>query len=159
MYSKTQVYTKTEINNSLATKIDNPAVSVAKGKVATSDGSGGVSWEDAKGGGSESYSTNEIEVGTWIDGKTIYRRVWYSNNCNYSSEFQISADININNIDTLIKGTGSTYDGGAWQPLNRSGYYQGEVAVYPIIRSGGVYMFVSRSTVKKYVIVLDYTKA
>ena len=49
--------------------------------------------------------------------------------------------------------------GKAWQPLNRSGYYEGEVAVYPLVRDDGVYMHISKSTVNKYVLTLDYTKA
>lgn len=105
------------------------------------------------------FSTEEIEVGTWIDGKTIYRRTWFSNDCNYTTMFQISTEINNNIIETLIQGSGSVYEGSVWQPLNRSGYYQGEVAVYPIVRTDGVYMHVAQSTVKKYVLTLDYTKA
>lgn len=105
------------------------------------------------------FSTEEIEVGTWIDGKTIYRRTWFSNDCNETSLFQISTEINTNNIETLIQGSGSVYEGTVWQPLNRSGYYNGEVAVYPVVRNDGVYMFVAQTVVKKYVLTLDYTKA
>ena len=111
------------------------------------------------GGAILQFSTEEIEVGTWIDGKTIYRRTWFSNDCNYTSKFLISTEINNNNIETLIQGSGSIYDGNNWKPLNVSGYYNGEVAVYSQIQNDGVYMHISQSNVKKYVLTLDYTKA
>ena len=53
-YTKSETYSKTEVDN----------------LVANSGGSGGSS-----GGASDVYSTEETAIGTWIDGKTIYRKV------------------------------------------------------------------------------------
>lgn len=95
-YTKNEVYTKAETDALIPTVTNgkdgvSPTVTVTKeGKVATitctdvngtttatiSDGADGSS----SGGGSSSgsgevYSTEEIAIGTWIDGKTIYRKV------------------------------------------------------------------------------------
>lgn len=51
-YTKSETYSKTEVDT----------------LVANSGGSGG-------GGASDVYSTEETAIGTWIDGKTIYRKV------------------------------------------------------------------------------------
>lgn len=54
-YTKDETYSKTEVDT----------------LVANSGGSGGSS----SGGASDVYSTEETAIGTWIDGKTIYRKV------------------------------------------------------------------------------------
>lgn len=99
-YTKDEVYTKEETDSLIPTVTNgkdgvdgvSPTVTVTKeGKVATitctdvngtttatiSDGADGSS----SGGGSSSgsteiYSTEEVAIGTWIDGKTIYRKVF-----------------------------------------------------------------------------------
>lgn len=55
-YTKNETYSKTEVDT----------------LVANSGGSGGGS---STGGASDVYSTEETAIGTWIDGKTIYRKV------------------------------------------------------------------------------------
>lgn len=55
-YTKSETYSKTEVDT----------------LVANSGGSGGGS---STGGASDVYSTEETAIGTWIDGKTIYRKV------------------------------------------------------------------------------------
>lgn len=55
-YTKAETYSKTEVDT----------------LVANSGGSGGGS---STGGASDVYSTEETAIGTWIDGKTIYRKV------------------------------------------------------------------------------------
>lgn len=116
------------------------------------------SLNENSGTGKDIYTTDEQEIGTWVDGKPIYRCMWYSDNCNHSSEFKISSAITRQNVDTLIKGMGAIDDGTNYQPLNRSGYYNGEVAVYPTLRNDGLYMFIAQSNVKRYVLILEYTK-
>lgn len=54
-YTKAETYSKTEVDT----------------LVANSGGSGGGS----SGGSTDVYSTEETAIGTWIDGKTIYRKV------------------------------------------------------------------------------------
>ena len=53
-YTKSETYSKTEVDT----------------LVANSGGGGSSS------GGGEVYSTEEVAIGTWIDGKTIYRKVF-----------------------------------------------------------------------------------
>ena len=55
-YTKNETYSKTEVDT----------------LVANSGGSGGGG---SSSGSGEVYSTEEIAIGTWIDGKTIYRKV------------------------------------------------------------------------------------
>ena len=55
-YTKDETYSKTEVNTLVAN-------------------SGGSSSGGSSGGSGEVYSTEEIAIGTWIDGRTIYRKV------------------------------------------------------------------------------------
>lgn len=93
-YTKVETYNKEEVNNLIPTVTNgqdgfSPTATVTKsGNTATititdkngtttasisdgKDGSGGGS----SGGGGEVYSTEETAIGTWIDGRTIYREV------------------------------------------------------------------------------------
>lgn len=98
-YTKEETYNKEEIENLIPSVTDgkdgqdgedgfSPIATVTKeGKTATitiTDKNGTTTasisdGEDGTGGGGsgsgEVYSTEEIEVGTWIDGRTIYRKV------------------------------------------------------------------------------------
>lgn len=53
------------------------------------------------------YSTDEIVVGRWIDGKPIYRKVYY--NGNYSQAAKSTKDISFSlpNFKTLVSAYGS----------------------------------------------------
>ena len=55
-YTKSETYSKTEVDTLVAN-------------------SGGSSGGGSSSGSGEVYSTEEIAIGTWIDGKTIYRKV------------------------------------------------------------------------------------
>ena len=55
-YTKDETYSKTEVNTLVAN-------------------SGGSSSGGSSGGSTDVYSTEEIAIGTWIDGSTIYRKV------------------------------------------------------------------------------------
>lgn len=70
-----------------------------KGFYVISDSGGG-----SGGGGGESagevYSTEEIRIGTWIDGKPLYRKVFYYYFNNISGNFYRS--INISDLDVEI---------------------------------------------------------
>ena len=68
------------------------------------DAESGLAPSSGSGGGSESYSTDEQECGTWVDGSTIYKKTFVLPT-NYDTS--ISIDIEVNNIDKIIK-----YEGG-----------------------------------------------
>ena len=64
--------------------------------------------------GLETYSTTEKRVGTWIDGKPVYRKTITGNTS--SNEIYISL---INNVDVIIKEEGHiSYPGGTYEPIN-----------------------------------------
>lgn len=77
---------------------------VTQGQVLTYNGAYWIN-EDPTGGGSSVYSTNEQEVGTWIDGRPVYEKTWSIDNTNTSS--WVSIDHNISNFDTVISVVGS----------------------------------------------------
>ncbi|MDR1533392.1 MAG: hypothetical protein LBS62_14630 [Clostridiales bacterium] len=52
--------------------------------------SGGAFQFDTDGNGyTENYSTEEIKVGTWVDGKPIYKKTWYRDNVEFASDAAI----------------------------------------------------------------------
>lgn len=96
-YTKEETYNKEEIDNLIPSVTDgkdgedgfSPTATVTKeGKTATititdKNGTTTASISDGKdgtggggSGGGEVYSTEETEVGTWIDGRTIYRKTY-----------------------------------------------------------------------------------
>lgn len=50
------------------------------------------------------YSTDEIRIGTWIDGKPIYRKAYYVNA--FANNSNVYLDINVENVDTVISANG-----------------------------------------------------
>ena len=99
--------------------------------------------------GFNGYSTDEKRIGTWVDGKPIYRKVL--NNLNISvTAFNYNATIDISdmNIDTIMPSTcGYDRSYGNW----RIAYwdvksYEGKLACYPM-HDGTI-----------NIIVLEYTK-
>lgn len=77
---------------------------VTSGQVLTYNG---AYWTNAdpEGGGSSVYSTDEQEVGTWIDGRPVYEKTWSIDNTNVSSWVTINHDIS--NFDMAISVVGA----------------------------------------------------
>lgn len=59
------------------------------------------------------YSTNRIEIGTWIDGRKIYRKV-YSGNGNVPKDFQIDKHETIIDMRMIVKNKGNN---GSWRTV------------------------------------------
>ena len=61
------------------------------------------------------YSTNELKIGTWIDGKPIYRKTITTTSTSITTD--------ITNFDTIISAKGMVYisesPGDGWQPIPR----------------------------------------
>lgn len=55
----------------------------------------------------EQYSTNETKIGTWIDGKPLYRKVFVGT--------YADASIMQLNVDTLVNANGSAYISNSWR--------------------------------------------
>lgn len=90
-----------------------PVASGNNGDVLTIENDS-VAWKAAGGGGSIEYSTNEKEIGTWIDGNKIYRKVidlnsevsvpsssWYTNVFTINNINAIIACRGVNNSGTM----------------------------------------------------------
>lgn len=82
----------------------------------------------------ETYSTNEERIGTWIDGKPIYRKVVAQG----KSGSTISIDVSSLNIETFIKG-------GGIHTFNTSGRY-----TFPYANGGTTISVEYGSTTKKF---------
>ena len=73
------------------------------GKVLTIS-NGLLKWAAVSGGGSIEYSTNEEEIGTWINGDKIYRRVIaLSSQISIPSNNWLENVFSINNISSIIE--------------------------------------------------------
>lgn len=102
-YTKAETYNKEEVDNLIPT--------VTNGKDGK-DGAGGGS----SGGGGEVYSTEEIEIGTWIDGRAIYRKTFVlsetlANTVQfYEMDIEFEEIISINAINN--------YNSATFKPLN-----------------------------------------
>ena len=103
--------------------------------------------------GGEEYSTNETVIGTWVDGKKLYRKVL---------EFpRVSAEIDVSylNIDTLKSISGFGDD--ANQPQNRVDICYNENAWHYSMyynKSTKKLKASATSTIINGVIILEYTK-
>lgn len=76
-----------------------PLYSSSTVSIEQNDGNNGITLK-AK----ENYSEYEEEIGTWINGKPIYRKVFHNYfNDEYNNWYSIG---NIDNLETVIKATG-----------------------------------------------------
>ena len=119
-----------------------------KGIKYGSGGSGGQS--------SEAYSTTEQPIGTWIDGKTIYRTVLDYHNSPLNGN--ASVDVTSLNIDTLINTNALGTD-------NSSGYSGSKWAINSVSSNSNRLIYMSNATTLKvegsyykHWIILEYTK-
>ena len=104
----------------------------------------------------DNYSTNEQVVGTWIDGKPIYRKVSTIPNFN-TGTYQASA-LGINNVETMINVDGyltnSNYSNIRTGGFFGSGY--GVVIVYKTDKSFQTELRGFESG--KFTLIVEYTK-
>lgn len=62
------------------------------------------------------YSTNELKIGTWIDGKPIYRKVIQFTTA--TTETDLTIDVSSLNIDRLVKLDGTNGTNTDTRPIN-----------------------------------------
>ena len=103
-----------------------------------------------------SYSTTEKKIGTWIDGKPLYRKVFTIGNVGTSSSATLGT---ISNLDTVIKLNGACYSGSLWLPIPRTHasnvQYQNQV----YIDNGTVTVATGTgSNMSKGYVIVEYTK-
>lgn len=108
------------------------------------------------GGGSVNYSTEEQVIGTWINGKPLYRKTFeFSNISTGNSDFAhgISVDKVVN-----ISGIGMALDTN-FEQLNFHVNYGGDIWSYVFVTNTDIsFRMTTRSFVKAYV-TLEYTKS
>ena len=103
------------------------------------------------------YSTNETRIGTWTDGKPIYRKVISIGTLPGSSGAKNTAH-GISNIGTLIRIYGFAYSGGTRFPLPyTTNVNSNNIALYANNTNVIVEVGQSRSGYTAYAI-LEYTK-
>ena len=96
------------------------------------------------------YTNDEIEIGTWTNGKTIYRKIIELESLQRGAEILIGT---IEDIDCLIKSYGFSNDGtiSASLPSRLTLIYKNGTSIYAY-QDGNVY------TNKPITIILEYTK-
>lgn len=101
------------------------------------------------------YSTNETVVGTWIDGKPIYRKT-YSAESQLTSTIVLDSGLTTSNISQVISFNFAWKNNSdEWEPfLNRAATNK----VAPYLEPTGLQLQISGNTVTKFNLVLEYTK-
>jgi hypothetical protein len=115
--------------------------------------------------GSDVYMPDEHVVGTWIDGKPIYRRVLKVS----TSTLPLSINTGATNIDDLVTGKlqvkQSTSQDSSWRTVpwlyNAGGYgTEAWCGGWYLAESGIIYVQAGTnlSSIQKYIVILEYTK-
>ena len=112
------------------------------------------------------YSTTEKVVGTWIDGKPIYRKVYYSTYPTLISNVNIN--IGFNNWDEVItlKGLSSSTSDHSVFPIPGIRYYHGTLAGLQLSmvdrnsdwKPNTFYVYTENFAIDKCIIIFEYTK-
>lgn len=108
---------------------------------------------NASGGGSEVvYSTEEVHIGTWINGEPLYRKHFFVENVAGSEQI-----INIGvTIDTVVSSYGSVFNGAYIVSVP---YQDRNGSVYTYFDSQNIHVANSGHTYSKLNLILEYTKA
>lgn len=106
----------------------------------------------------EVYSTDEKVIGTWIDGKTLYRKVFTGTtpstpNVNTNLPHTITADMNIKRIDGNI-----TNSSGAQFPLNLQFVDGSSINTWRRTTTALGMSVYSNVVSSPYEIIIEYTK-
>lgn len=111
----------------------------------------------------ELYSEREIMIGTWIDGKPIYRKVIVYNHQAGESESKI--ETNIKKINTVVNIYGMQHIANSWRPISvyyPSNYDRFSQSIYSIGGTPAQIFVFSSSWYAEYdsifYIVIEYTK-
>lgn len=123
---------------------------IGKIKVADVGGSSG-------GSVSSNFSTDETEVGTWIDGRTLYQKtILYTQNISGTTNIQH----NIENLDYCTHFNGIIFDrDGYGRPLNGVIHDFGTTLSEFAINRTNVYMVTKGATWGGIMITINYVKS
>lgn len=105
----------------------------------------------------KNHETVETVVGTWIDGKTIYKKSYCKSfDSPIKTEYVVDASINFENIDAIIKCEGSVNSSN--DALLQLPYaYNGYIAVVRL-KNSGLFLQINLLEVYNFVITVYYTK-
>lgn len=130
-------------------------------EVSLPGGSGGES-------AGEVYSTEETRIGTWIDGKPLYRRVYTTSSPSGKGSWAKVVSNITENIDRIITMTGAMYIGGSSTLPNAKiqaplPYLESSTAYATLqLRADGIYMIIAHPGTaysgRPVIIVSEYTK-
>ncbi len=115
----------------------------------------------AGGGGTDEYSTEETRIGTWIDGKPIYRRVWKANFPESSNKTFKVSDTSAFNLDTVvtIRGVLQSYTTGPVRAPMPDYTASGATRVWVTINKELLISSVDSRTINQpCIVILEYTK-
>ncbi len=107
--------------------------------------------------GQDNYSTDEVMIGTWIDGKPLYRRVFVSNSSISRSVNWVVLANNAYNIDTIVAKSGIYICNGAEYGLND---FMGSNENYTrlMVQGSEVRVLNQHNTITYVHVILEYTK-
>lgn len=136
-----------------------PAVTLAAGQnvTVTTGENGTVTISAAGGGGGEVYSTEEKVIGTWIDGKPLYRRVFLTKSPNSASAEKI---LSISNLSVITIG-GYLEAASGYRPVNFPNDNSNYICTYQNTNdNGNIYMKAANSAYhsRDIKLILEYTK-
>ena len=108
---------------------------------------------------SNTYSTDEIEIGRWIDGKPIYRKVWTGTITSGTSQTIVNNVLTDLSIDTVVSITSMAKDN---DNRRLPSYYFSSTDLFRIyISNGSLQLGIGSSYPVKpfsYHVIMDYTK-
>lgn len=111
----------------------------------------------------EIYSTDEVRIGTWIDGKPLYRKVIQKNVSAYANETYSLSSLGISNQDIVIVNLGkstahySSITGGSYSTVSYYVSSDDRAHVY-VNMQHDLRIQNQNSDERTYYIVLEYTK-
>ena len=106
--------------------------------------------------GEEIYSSNEIVIGNWINGKPLYRKVVNFGSLPNAGNKEVNHDIS--NIQNIVNIYGYASDGSFWLPIPTvSTTLANNVNIYTTVTSIGINTGINRTSYNAY-ITLEYTK-
>lgn len=114
---------------------------------------------DNFGTGIFTYSTTqEVPIGTWIDGKTIYRKVYNTGNV---SNAQKSISHGISNLSWVVNIYGTIKTGGSWYNLDRVSTNAANQNIALVVDATRIFLIggSDASFTQGSYVVLEYTKS
>lgn len=111
------------------------------------------------------YSSQEVDTGKkWIDGKTIYRKVYTSSSTMHDGNNIIDANFTTSYVDSLlsVNGTAKIAEDSSVIPFGymiHDGSRNHNLFVRVVLRSNGLDLWLANVSITKYLMILEYTKA